>query len=510
MNLAKNLEISAFFFPDRPALRQEGLELTYGQFNERVNRVATGLLSIGLNPGEHVALCAPNSIDWVVFYYGVLKAGCVAVTLSHLLTAEELARLVEHSRPRAIFTEGSKLGILEKLKDKEGLRKVICPDGDIDLPSLMRMGSPSFEALDRDRKDTAAVLYTGGTTGVPKGVMLSHEGIDFSSHSIARFERSTEKDCALCFLPFNHVFGQIHIMNSTVASGGCLELLQGFDMDQILEATRTGRVTKFYAVPTVYVRLLGVTDLEKKLGSLRYCFSAAASMAKDTVMKWKERTKITIAESYGLTEAMPVTYNHFYRHVVGSVGQTVQGVEVQIRDEEGNPLERGRTGEICIRGPVVMKGYLDNAEGTRLAFHRNGWLRSGDVGRFDENDYLYVVDRIKDLIITGGENVYPREVEELLYTLPEVESCAVVGLPDEEWGERVCAFIVPRPGCTIVPDEVKSFLKSRLSPFKVPKDYFLVEDLPKSPAGKILKRELRRQFQKGLSGKSFGTGCEHI
>lgn len=498
MNLAKNLEISAFFFPDRLALRQDGVELTYRQFNERANRVATALLSMGFKPGEHIALYAPNSIDWVVFYYGVLKAGCVAVTLSYLLSREELARLVEHSRPRAVFTEGSKLGALEKFRDPEGLRKVICQDGDLDLPSLMEMGNPSFEALDRDRKDTAAVLYTGGTTGVPKGVMLSHESIDFSSHSIARFERSTEKDCALCFMPFNHVFGQIHIMNATVASGGCLEVLQGFDMDRILEATQGGRVTRFYAVPTVYVRLLGLDDLEKKLGNLRYCFSAAASMAKDTVMKWKERTRITIAESYGMTEAMPVTYNHYYKHVVGSVGQTVPGVEVQIRDQEGNPLERCETGEICVRGPVVMKGYLNNPEGTRMAFHKDGWLRSGDVGRFDQDNYLYVVDRIKDLIITGGENVYPREVEEFIYTLPQVESCAVVGLPDQEWGERVTAFIVPRPGSSIAPDEIKSFLKARLSPFKVPKDYFLVEDLPKSPAGKILKRELRRWFQEKL------------
>ncbi|MEJ5374962.1 MAG: class I adenylate-forming enzyme family protein [bacterium] len=508
MNFAKSLEISASFFPHRPALRQEAVELTYSEFNQRANRVATALLRIGLRPGEHVALYAPNSIDWVVFYYAVLKAGCVAVTLSHLLTQEELARLLEHCEPKAIFTEGSKLGTLEKFRGPDGLQNVICQDGDLDLQALMDMGTPSFEAMDRHRKDTAAVLYTGGTTGVPKGVMLTHEGIDFSSHSIAHFERSTENDSALCFMPFNHVFGQIHIMNATVVSAGCLEILQGFDMDRIVDAMQGGRVTKFYAVPTVYVRLLGLPDLESKLGNLRYCFSAAASMAMDTVRKWKERTNITIAESYGMTEAMPVTYNHYYRHVVGSVGQTVQGVEVQIRDEAGNILDRGATGEICIRGPVVMKGYLKNPEGTRSAFHPDGWLRSGDVGRFDENNYLYIVDRIKDLIITGGENVYPREVEELIYTLSGVESCAVVGLPDREWGERVTAFIVPRPGYTIVPDEVKKFLKAHLSPFKVPKEYFVVKDLPKSPAGKILKREIKRRFLESSSGNSHWDGFD--
>lgn len=494
MNLARNLEISAFFFPHQVAIRQESTELTYAELNQRANRVATGLLAMGFGPGDHIALCSPNSMDWVVFYYGVLKAGGVVVTLSHLLTGEELANLVNHCRPRAVFTEGAKLGDLHGFRGPGAVEKVICEEGDISLRSLMDMGSASFEAVERERTDTAAVLYTGGTTGVPKGVMLTHETVDFSSRSIAHFERSTENDTALCFMPFNHVFGQIHIMNATIASAGCLEILPGFDLDRILEATQSGRVTKFYAVPTVYVRLLGVEDLEKRLGRLRYCFSAAASMPKEIVMEWKERTGITIAESYGMTEAMPVSYNHYYRHVVGSVGQTVHGVEVQIRDETGSPVERGEIGEICVRGPIVMKGYLRNPEGTLSAFQQGGWLRSGDVGRLDEHGYLYIVDRIKDLIITGGENVYPREVEELLYTRKEVESCAVVGVPDREWGERVTAFIVPRQGHSVVPQELKSFLKSRLSPFKVPKDFILVKDLPKSSAGKILKGEIRRQF----------------
>jgi long-chain acyl-CoA synthetase len=366
----------------------------------------------------------------------------------------------------------------------------------MDLEYLMAQGSGSFKALDRDRADIAAILFTGGTTGVPKGAMLTHEGTNFSSHSIAYYERSTENDLALCFLPFNHVFGQMHIMNATILSAGCLELLPSFDLDRVLAALEEGSVTKFFAVPTVYIRLLTLDDLRKKLGKVRYCFSAAASMAMEIVKQWKERTGITIAESYGMTEVMPITFNHYYpeRHVVGSVGDPVRGVEVQIRDAHGNLAEQGEEGEICIRGRNVMREYLDNPEGTRAAFWEGGWLRSGDIGRFDPNGYLYIVDRLKDLIITGGENVYPREVEELLYTRPEVEECAVIGLPDKEWGERVAALIVPKAGQSVVPEELKSFLKSRLSPFKVPKEYISVSELPKSPAGKILKRELRKQI----------------
>ncbi len=496
MNLSHNLELSAFFFPDRPAIREAGSELTYAQLNDQANRIATGLIQLGLKPGEFVGLCAPNSSDWITFYFGVLKTGAVAVTLSGVLTGDELKNLVKHSNPRFIFAAGDKLKDLEALKGPGGLEKVICPGGDMDIQHLAKTGSGSFKAIERNRTDTAAVLYTGGTTGTPKGAMLTHEGISFSSHSIAYYERSTENDLALCFLPFNHVFGQIHIMNATIMSAGCLEILPTFDLDRVLEALEAGRVTKFFAVPTVYVRLLSLSDLKKKLGRMRYSFSAAASMAMEIVRQWKERTGLTIAESYGMTEAMPLSYNHFYpdRHVVGSVGQTVHGVEIQIRDTSGNLLEQGKEGEICVRGRNVMTGYLNNPEGTRGAFWEGGWLRTGDIGVFDRNGYLYIVDRLKDLIITGGENVYPREVEEQIYTRPEVAECAVIGLPDKEWGERVAAFIVPKQGCSVVPEELKAFLKSRLSPFKVPKDYLVVSELPKNPAGKILKRELRKRF----------------
>jgi long-chain acyl-CoA synthetase len=220
-------------------------------------------------------------------------------------------------------------------------------------------------------------------------------------------------------------------------------------------------------------------------------------MAVQIVQQWKERTGLTIYEGYGLTEtASAVTYNHIYRHVVGSIGECVPGVEVQIRDHEGHQVEQGREGEICIRGPNVMTGYLNNPEETRAAFWEDGWFRSGDIGHFDEYDYLYIVDRLKDMIITGGENVYPREVEEKVYTRPEVELCAVVGLPDKEWGERVTAFIVPKPGKTVIPEELKLFLKSCLSPFKVPKEFILLDEMPKSPSGKILKRELKKQYEK--------------
>jgi long-chain acyl-CoA synthetase len=494
VNIARNLERSALFFPDRPVVSEGLSEISYAQLNDRSNRVATALMELGIKPGDHVGLCAPNSGEWLAFYFGLIKAGAVAVTLSSLLKRDELALALKESQPKVIYTYEEKIDDLDSLRGSNALEKTISHGGDLDFNQLLELGSGSFKALDRPRSQTAAILFTGGTTGLPKGVMLSHENILTAINYVVFNERSNENDRALCFLPFNHVFGQMHIMNSTILSGGCIELVPAFDMDLVLDAMAGGRVTKLFAVPTVYVRLLALKDLKEKLGSVRYCFSAAASMAEEIVRQWKERTGLAIYEAYGLTEsASMVTYNHYHRHVVGSVGTPAGTAETQIRDLEGNVKPTGEEGEICIRARNIMKGYLNEPEETRSVFWGE-WFRSGDIGKIDEDGYLYIVDRLKDMIITGGENVYPREIEELLYCHPEVEECAVIGLPDKEWGERVLALITPKPGRTIDTKQLKSYLKSQLSPFKVPKEYRTVKELPKSPAGKILKRELKKQF----------------
>jgi long-chain acyl-CoA synthetase len=497
MNVATNLESSARFFSHKPAICSENVELTYSQLNEHVNYVATGLIKLGIQPGELIGLCAPNSPEWIIFYFGVIKVGATAVTYPNVLTSAELATLLEHTRPRLLLTTPNRLSDLKHLKDSGVIEGIIClKDNDLTIESLMKSGNGSFRAVQRERDDTAVILYTGGTTGDPKGVMLTHENIILSSNTIPRYEHSSPNDYALCFQPFNHIFGQMHIMNSAICSAGCLELLPSADLEQILRVTEKGRVTKFFSVPTVYVRLLEVPDLRKKLGRVNYCFSAAASMAKEVVERWKECTSITISESYGMTEFMPISFNHYYpeQHVVGSVGQPVAGVEVQIRDMSGNILDRGSEGEICVRGRSAMKGYFHNPSATSAAFWEGGWLRTGDIGILDDNDFLYIVDRLKDLIITGGENVSPNEVERAIFSVPEVLECAVIGIPDMEWGERVTAFIRLKYGKTINAAQLKSYLKTKLAPFKVPKEYNVIDELPKSPLGKILKRELKKTY----------------
>ena len=272
MNLATNLEWSARYFPERPALSEDSTETSYARLNETANRVATALIRLGICPGDHVALCSPNSGDWLAFYFGVLKAGAVAVPLSDLLKKDELSLLINHCRPKAIFTHDDKLHDLDGLRDGDCLHTIISHGGDLTLDRLLTMGSGQFSAIDRGRDDTAAILYTGGTTGIPKGVMLTHENINASIQSVVFNERSRETDRALCFLPLNHVFGQMHIMNAAILSAGCLELMPGFDTERVLDYMKAGRITKLYAVPTIFIRLLAQERLEESLGAVRLLF----------------------------------------------------------------------------------------------------------------------------------------------------------------------------------------------------------------------------------------------
>jgi long-chain acyl-CoA synthetase len=494
MNLAHNLETSAQFFPNYPAVRERDKETSYGELNEKSNRIASALVKLGMAPGDLVALCAPNSADWIAVYFGIIKMGGVATTLSSLLTAVEFSNLIHHARPRIVYTDETRLTALRGIGSSAGVERIICPGGDMDLTALTAMGSPSFRIVERERRDAIAILYTGGTTGVPKGVILTQEGMDFSCQSNLLFERYAHSDFSLCFLPLNHVFGQIYIMHPTVLSAGCLVLMPGFDMDMVLWLLDHNRFTRFYAVPTIYSRLVDIPDIGRKFQKVRYCFSAGAAMPEGILNYWKDRTGITIADGYGLTEFMPITYNcfHFEHHVSGSVGQPVFGVEMQIRDEEGREVPHGEKGEISVRGLSVMKGYLHDREGTENAFWKDGWLRTGDIGMVDSRGFVYIVDRLKDLIITGGENVYPREIEEALYARTEIEDCAVVGVPDREWGEKVVACLVPRKGQKIDANDLSAFLRTRLSSFKLPKEYLTVQELPKSPQGKILRKEVRK------------------
>jgi long-chain acyl-CoA synthetase len=492
VNLATILENSARFFPDNTAIIDDEKTYTYRDFNDYASKIASALSDYGIRPGDHIGFCAPNSYDWLALYFGALKCGAVAVTFSYRLSKNEFQKIIFDSKPRVLFTTESRLPDLENVQSKCRPDLIITEEGDNSCKALAEKGDQSFETIEREWDDIAAILYTGGTTGSPKGAMLSHLNIRYPISNVARYERSSENDLALCFLPLNHVFGQMHVINSTIYSSGGIVIQPSFKMNMALDAIKRYKVTKFFAVPTIYIRMLEVPDLKDKFESVTYCFSAAASMAAEVVKEWKAKTGLNIHESYGLTEtASIVTFNHYHRHVIGSVGTPANLMEIQIRDMLGKTLKQGEVGEICIRGLNIFKGYLNNPKETARSFWFD-WFRTGDIGYIDKDGYLFIVDRLKDMVISGGENVYPREVEELLYTRPEVQECAVTGLPDREYGERVTAFIVLNNGKKLDPDDLKQFLKRQLAGFKVPKEYIVVDELPKSAAGKILKRELKK------------------
>jgi long-chain acyl-CoA synthetase len=293
-------------------------------------------------------------------------------------------------------------------------------------------------------------------------------------------------------MPLNHVFAQCHIMNTYFASGATLVLFAAFDMDKVTAAVIEHKVTRFYAVPTIYIRFLNNAQARNQLKSLRYVFSGGTSMPAEIVRQWVGAFGIPIHEAYGMTEAAScVTFNHLFRHKIGSIGMPAGIVEVKLVDSRGAEVKEGDQGEIVIRGPNVMKGYFEQPEETATAM-RDGWFYSGDVGAYDPEGYLYIIDRIKDVIITGGENVYPKEVEDTLHQHRAVNECGVVGFPDHEYGEAVTAFVTLKPGASADEQPLIAFCKEQIAKYKAPKKIYFVSDLPKTPQGKILRRELRK------------------
>ena len=494
MNIADNLEKTSFYFPDHTAVIEGERPISYSRFNQDASRIASGLVNSGFRPGDYVALCAPNSYAWLMFYFGVLKAGGVVATLSNHVSTQEFNNIIADCKPAILFSTDDRIIDLGDRGAHPYLHLVVSNGGDIPCDSLMDKGLFDFRTVDRNRKDLAAIIYTGGITGLAKGAMLSHENMQASIFNVAYYERSTKDDVVLCFMPLHHVFGQVHIMNATIFAGGTLVIQSGFDREKALETISRHRVTKFFGSPAAYYRLLGIEDIRGRMKSVRYCLSPASNMAQDIVREWKSRTGMEIQESYGMTECSSiVSFNHYCHAVPGSVGTPVSSVEVQIRDYQGELLKSGKAGEICIRGPNIFKGYLNNPEETNASFWGD-WFRSGDVGMMDENGYLFIMDRLKDMIVSDGEHVYPREIEELLYSRPEVEECAVIGLPDKEFGEKITAFIVPQKGRVIDPASMREYMIKRLPGFKVPREFVAVNELPKTSSGKLLKRELKRQY----------------
>lgn len=496
MNISRNVEQAAKFFPDKTALIFQDSHISYGQLNADVNRMANALKSNRIRRGERVALYLPNIPQFAICYLATVRIGAIAVSVNCMLKAAELGYILKDCGATLICTTGELLPNVP-FEAAPSLRQALICEGDAqghDTLENWLAGSSAADAMvDLRPEDPAALLYTSGTTGFPKGATLSHGNVVSNLWTTVHHAGFTRHDRMILFLPLFHVFGQNFIMNATFLAQATLVLHRRFVPDQVLDSIRKNQVTMFFAVPTVYIHLLNMDLSPEDLASIRYEFSAAATMPQEISARWTERFGRPVYEGYGLTECSPFAcYNHDFRHQFGSIGTAVENVEIKIVGEQDDELPLGQWGEICIRGPGVMQGYWNKPEETRKAL-RNGWLHSGDIGTMDDKGYVYIVDRVKDMINVSGMKIWPAEIEQFLYRHPDIKEVAVYGVPHSEKGEIAKAAVVLKDDSRLTVDEIIAYCRENLATYKVPASVNIVQDLPKSATGKILKRILREQ-----------------
>jgi len=497
MNLASNLARRAAERPAHPAILFEGRRIGYAELDTQASRLAHALVAHGVSAGDRVALFLPNVPEFAIVFFAAQKLGAVTVSINAIFRSAEVEYLLNDSGAKVVFTVGELAQFVPRERCPALEQVVICegdtPAGAATLAAWCAGRDARFELVERAADAPASLLYSSGTTGFPKGVTLTQSNISSNVATAARYSGYRPDDRLAVFLPLFHVYGQNYIMNAAVQAGATIVLFRRFVPDPVLEAIARERVTLFFGVPTIFIGLLSMDLSKYDLSSIRYEMSAAATMPEEISRRWTERFGRRVYEGYGLTECSPFAcYNDLIEHRFGSVGRAVEGFELAIFDEADRELPRGEWGEIVIRGPGVMKGYWNRPEDTAQAL-RGGWLHSGDIGRMDDDGYVFIVDRVKDMINLSGFKVWPAKVEQYLYKLPQVQEVAVYGLPHPDKGEQVVAAVVPKPGQRLTADEVIAYCRANIAAYKVPARVDIVSELPKSATGKILKRVLRDQ-----------------
>ena len=479
MNIARTIEHGRRDHPDRPALIFEGTEITYAALDDAANSVARALRDRGIGRGDRVALLMPNVPEFAYAYYGALKLGAIVVSINTSLMADEIEFIVQDSGAAILLSE---------------------------LTAFAARPGAAIEAVDLPADAPAAIVYTSGTTGVPKGATLSHGNVTFAMTSKQRYLGITPEDRLLLFLPLYHCFGQNAILNAAMQAGATVVLQRGFDAGQRArlarrrsrddDVRRAGDVQRAARSRGRRIAAIAAAAGEGQgpLAGVRYCFSAAAPLPIQVETAWRERFGLVIHQGYGLTETSPfASYNHATAHRAGSIGVAIDQVEMRVVDvRTRQPLPAGERGEIVIRGPNVMLGYWNRPNETAEVM-QDGWFHTGDIGRTDVDGYFYIEDRIKDMVIIGGSNVYPAEIENVLSQHPAVADAAVFGVPAPVLGERVWAAVVLGPGATVTESEIIAFCRARMAHFKVPARVEFVDELPRNRTGKVLKRVLRQR-----------------
>jgi long-chain acyl-CoA synthetase len=491
-NLALNLVDSARLHPDRPALISDGAAFTYAELDCLTAELAGWLHDRGVRAGDAVGIMLPNVPEFAIAYYAVLRAGGIVVPMNVLLKRREVAFYLGNSGARHVFAWHEFARDAEAGADEAGADCVIVEPGS--LRSLTASGEGHAEVSARVGDDTAVILYTSGTTGTPKGAELTHANLRSNTDVTVRtLLRAGPSDVVLGALPLFHAFGQTCGLNAVIASGAALALVGRFSPQTVLETIERHGVTVFEGVPTMYSMLLGYDHRGRyDTSSLRCCVSGGAALPVEVLRGFESAFDCIILEGYGLSETSPVAcFNHPDRErLPGSIGTPIEGVQMRIVDDDRRAAAPGEPGEIAIRGHNVMKGYLGRPEATAQAIDADGWFYTGDIARVDDEGRYFVVDRKKELIIRGGYNVYPREIEEVLYEHPGVQDAAVIGIAHPDLGEEVGAAVVRRADSDVTEAELRDYVKANVAAYKYPRHVWFVESLPTGPTGKILKRDI--------------------
>jgi long-chain acyl-CoA synthetase len=491
MNLATILTDCAQRHGDRTALKLDDVEVSYAQLDDASARVAALLADKGARPGDRIGIMLPNVPYFGVVYYGVLRAGMTVVPMNVLLKGREVAFYLEDPEAKLVFAWHDFADAAQEGAEQAGAEVVSVAPGEFE--QLLGQYEPATDVVEVDDSDTAVILYTSGTTGKPKGAELTHsnlrKNVEIAAATLAEI---TPDDVLLGALPLFHSFGQTCGLNCSVYTGSTLTMIPRFDPEKALEILQRDRVTIFQGVPTMYGALLNHPGKESyDVSSLRLCMSGGAAMPGEVMRGFEDAFGCKVLEGYGLSETSPVaSFNHPDRErKVGSIGTPIEGVEMKVVDEDGNEVPQGAVGEIAIKGHNIMKGYWRRPEATDEVM-RDGWFLTGDMGRVDEDGYFSIVDRKKEMIIRGGYNVYPREIEEVLYEHPAVRECAVISVPDEKMGEEVGAAVAVREGESVSEEDLRDYVKEQVANYKYPRKIWFVDELPKGPTGKILKKEV--------------------
>jgi len=488
-------------YGDKPAVLFYDRTVSYRDLDEASDRIAASLVRVGVREGEIVSMMMNNSPEFYAVFFGIQKAGAVAGPVNCWWQTSEVEYLLNDSGTRIFFVDGDYIHHVEALKGKTGVEELIVnevdtpPVGAGKLADVLSVAGEVSDDRDITSDSPCTILYTSGTTGKPKGALLTHKNLMFAGSAKARAAEVNDADSALCVLPLFHGAGLLDLSMPCLHSGATIVLRRNFSASEFWECIEKYRVTGIYGVPTIYHILLQLEESKSvDASSLRFGVIGAAPCPMELMHEFESRYDMKIIEGYGLTEnsgGCCLTPADGPRKI-GSAGVPFEGVQIKIFDEDDNELPPGEIGEIVMRSDGVMKEYWRKPEETGRAL-RSGWLHSGDMGRFDEDGFLYIVDRKKEMIIRGGENIYPKELEDVLYTHPKILEVAVVGVPDKKYGEEVTACIVPHEGTGLTTEEVVGFCKQNMASYKVPRYVRFMDYIPKNVIGKVSKKELKQQ-----------------